>query len=272
MGLTLSFMQLLQYSKVSKYDSLKKSPLQVLIEFLLFFRYKDKIQSLKWSEIYSLNEEGHVNVLAIIDLVLTLPSSSAANERGFSQMKLTKTNTQCRMNNTTLNHLMIIQMATPKVKEFDPDPAINRWINASIRPRRPLFYEGSSRKQARPEKHETDIVEVVDEPARPLHEADVMDVGEDTTATPGPAQPLLPELEEEEDVEEVLFREKADDDDEDEEVISDYESEAEMSEEMVLKKLGKNCCEEKLKQTSYLLWPFSVEINFQWLLNSKNKR
>ena len=94
MGLTLSFMQLLQYSKVSEYDSLKKSPLQVLIEFLLFFRYKDKIQSLKWSEIYSLYEEGHVNVLAIIDLVLTVPASSAANERGFSQMKLMKTNTQ----------------------------------------------------------------------------------------------------------------------------------------------------------------------------------
>ena len=70
----------------------KKSSLQPLIEFLLFFRYKEKIQSLKWLEIYSLYEEGHVNVLAIIDLILTLPASSAANERGFSQMKLTKTN------------------------------------------------------------------------------------------------------------------------------------------------------------------------------------
>ena len=136
-------------------------------------------------------------------------------------------------------------MATPKVKEFDPDPAINRWMNASIRPRRPVFYEGSSRKRARLEKHETDIVVVGDDttaapgPAQPLHEADVIDVGVDTTATPGPAQPLLPELTEEEDEDEVLFREKADDNDEDEGVISDYESEAEMSEEMVLKKLEK---------------------------------
>ena len=132
-------------------------------------------------------------------LVLTLPASSAANERGFSQMKLTKTNTQSRMNNTTLNHSIIIQIATPKVKEFDPNPAINRWMNTSIRPQRPVFYEGSSRKRARLEKHETDIVEVGDDPAQPLHEADEMDIGEDTTATPGPAQPLFPELEEEED-------------------------------------------------------------------------
>ena len=45
--------------------------------------------------------------------------------------------------------------------------------------------------------------------------------------------------EEEEDENEVVFREKADDDGEDEGVISDYESEAEMSEEMVLEKLEK---------------------------------
>ena len=45
--------------------------------------------------------------------------------------------------------------------------------------------------------------------------------------------------EEEEDEDEVLFREKADDDGEDEGVISNYESEAEISEEMVLEKLEK---------------------------------
>lgn len=88
-------------------------------------------------------------------------------------------------------------------------------------------FRGSSKKRARLEKHETNIGEVGDdnaapEPAQPLHEADVMDVGKDTTATPGPAQPLLPEREEE-DQGEVLFREKADDNDEDEGVILNYE-------------------------------------------------
>ena len=63
---------------------------------------------------------------------------------------------------------------------------------------------------------------------------------QDTTATPGPAQPLFPESEEEEDEDEVLFREKEDDHEEDKGVTSDYdESEAEMTEEMVLKKLEK---------------------------------
>lgn len=129
-------------------------------------------------------------------------------------------------------------MATPKVKEFDPDPAINLWMNASIRPRRPVFHEGSSRKRARLEKHGGDTT-AAPGPAQSRQEADVMDVEEDATATPGPSQPLFPELEEEEDEDEVLFREKADDDGEDEGVISDYESEAEMLEEMVLDKLEK---------------------------------
>ena len=147
------------------------------------------------------------------------------------------------MNNTTLNHSMVIQMATPPVKEFDPDPAMNSWMNASIRPRRPVFYEGSSRKRARLEKHEADISVVghdtttASRPVQPLNEADALDIGEDTTATPGPAQTLLRELEEEDDEDAVLFREKAVGNDEDKGVISDYKSEAEMSEEMVLKKL-----------------------------------
>lgn len=58
---------------------------------------------------------------------------------------------------------------------------------------------------------------------------------QDTTTTPGPAQPLFPEREEEEHEDEVLFREKAYDHEEDEGVIYE-ESEAEMTEEMVLKK------------------------------------
>ena len=90
---------------------------------------------------------------------------------------------------------MIIQMAKPKVKEFDPNPAINLWMNASIRPRRPVFHEGSSRKRARLEKHGGDIIEVEDDttaapgPAQSRQEADVMDVEEDATATPEPSQP-----------------------------------------------------------------------------------
>ena len=50
------------------------------------------------------------------------------------------------------------------------------------------------------EKHGGDIIEVEDDttaapgPAQSRQEADVMDVEEDATATPGPSQPLFPNL------------------------------------------------------------------------------
>ncbi|KAJ7394703.1 hypothetical protein OS493_000529 [Desmophyllum pertusum] len=74
---------------------------------------------------------------------------------------------------------------------------------------------------------------VAPEPGQPLHEADIMEIIEDTTAaTLGPAQLLFPEVEEEEVEDEVLFRDKEDDNDEDEGMISNYESDAEMTGEM----------------------------------------
>ena len=44
------------------------------------------------------------------------------------------------------------------------------------------------------------------------HGGDIIEVEDDTTAAPGPSQPLFPKLEEEEDEDEVLIREKVDDD------------------------------------------------------------
>jgi len=46
----------------------------------------------------------------IIDLIRSLPTSSAENEKGFSQMKLVKTDKRSRMQNTALNDLIIVQM------------------------------------------------------------------------------------------------------------------------------------------------------------------
>ena len=124
-----------------------------MIFFNYPFRSKEHIQELKWPEVHSLYHEGHENVLAVIDLIVTLPASSSANEQGFSQMKLTKTSIRNRLSNATLNNSMAIQMLTPSVKEFDPDQAINKWMMGGKRERRPIFNEGSSRKRARLESN-----------------------------------------------------------------------------------------------------------------------
>ncbi|KAL9976753.1 hypothetical protein ACROYT_G014082 [Oculina patagonica] len=94
-------------------------------------------------------------------------ASSAVNKRGFSQMKLTKTIVRSQMTNATLNYSMVIQMVTPEVKQFDPDPSINQWVNGAKRPRQPVFKHGSLRKCAHLEKNphlevEVEAAEVAD--------------------------------------------------------------------------------------------------------------
>ena len=110
-----------------------------MIFFNYPFRSKKHIQELTWPEVHSLYHESHENVLAVIDLIVTLPTSSSGNELGFSQMKLTKTSIRSRLSNANLNNSMAIQMLTPGVKEFDPDQALNKWTMGGKRERRPIF-------------------------------------------------------------------------------------------------------------------------------------
>lgn len=80
------------------------------------------------------------------------------------------------------------------------------------------------RNRARLERHESDTVMEIED-------------ADDTTVTPGPAQLLLPEFEEEEDEQDVLFKDNTDDKDADEGMVSDYESDTDcLTEEMVLEK------------------------------------
>ena len=84
----------------------------------------------------------------MIDLCLTLPSSSAQAERGFSAMKRTKTDLRPRMLTKTLNTCMAVNLLTPEVKQYDPQPAIIHWLNAAKAPRRPFLMEGKSKGPA----------------------------------------------------------------------------------------------------------------------------
>ena len=116
----------------------------------LYIRHKRDVQSLKWAAVMSRVYDEFPNVMALIDLVRALPASSAENERGFSQMKLTKTYSRTKLAQKTLNNVMTIQVGEDSVKSFDADPAIIQWNQEAKRPRRPNFMDGrQSRKKAR---------------------------------------------------------------------------------------------------------------------------
>ena len=71
--------------------------------------------------------------LKLIDLLLTIPATSAEAERGFSILKLTKTDDRNRMQNVSLNNLLAIKLLSLPEEAFDPAPAVNDWMKAKER-------------------------------------------------------------------------------------------------------------------------------------------
>ena len=76
------------------------------------------------------------NVLALVDLVLSIPAASTDAERGFNHMKLIKNDWRSRLKDTNLTNLMHILLNSDSVESFDPTSAVHLWNSSSTRARR----------------------------------------------------------------------------------------------------------------------------------------
>ncbi|KAK5851448.1 hypothetical protein PBY51_002242 [Eleginops maclovinus] len=83
-----------------------------------------------WPEINRFLRHQCPDILSLVDLILTLPASTADCERGFSQMKLVKSDWRSRLSTTSLCDLLVVQLSSP---------AVQLWHQDSIRSRRPDF-------------------------------------------------------------------------------------------------------------------------------------
>lgn len=92
----------------------------------MFSRYQN-IRRLTWDLVNSDYSHKYPNILALVDLLLTLPASSDEAARGFSQMKLTMMQRRPKLMLESVTDLMIIQMNSPDIKNFDPQKAIQLW-------------------------------------------------------------------------------------------------------------------------------------------------
>ena len=90
-------------------------------------------ESLQWCRVFqTLRGKTLENVFAVIDLLLTLSPTSVECERGFSHMKVVKSDWRSRLTNLALTSLMRIILDGPTIEEFHPETSINLWLNASV--------------------------------------------------------------------------------------------------------------------------------------------
>ena len=93
---------------------------------------------MKWCEVNKTfgTSDNFKNILGLMDLVATLPASSAIAEQGFSIMKQTKNDWRSRLLSDKMTEIMRVKIHSSSIKEFDPLSAIHLWNSSSTRGRR----------------------------------------------------------------------------------------------------------------------------------------
>ncbi|NIG59413.1 zinc finger protein [Pontoporia blainvillei] len=97
-----------------------------VLKLEIYARFQN-IHKLTWDFVNSLYLHKYPNILTLVDLVLSLLASSAEAERGFSQMKGTKPQMHAMVKDDSMTDLLIIQLNSPDIYNFDPRKAIHLW-------------------------------------------------------------------------------------------------------------------------------------------------
>lgn len=91
-----------------------------------------------WEDVFRQQERRLPNILLLIELLLTMSPSSAEAERGFSQLKLVKTNTRNRILQKNLNSCLAVRLLSKDISDYVPGPAVQHWTQQATC-RRPDF-------------------------------------------------------------------------------------------------------------------------------------
>ncbi|XP_058163686.1 sperm flagellar protein 2 isoform X3 [Dasypus novemcinctus] len=102
-----------------------------MLKLEIYARFQN-IRKLTWDFVNSVYLHKYPNILTLVDLVLTLPASSAEAERGFSQMRRTKSHMRVKTKAESMTDLLIIQLNSPDINSFDPRKAIHLWNTRTL--------------------------------------------------------------------------------------------------------------------------------------------
>lgn len=114
-----------------------------MLKRILIKRYGNKLAEMSWNEVF---DDEFKKCMLLIDLLLTIPSTSVSCETTFSQMKLVKTSRRTKLQNSTLNNLLTVKLQSPDINSFQPDKSIDIWLSSALKPRKVNY------KRRKPEK------------------------------------------------------------------------------------------------------------------------
>ena len=100
-------------------------------------------QRTAWRDIMTSKELSAIfgNLLHLVELLLVLPMSTAACERGFSCMKRIKTDWHASLTVEMLTKVMFISLNGPIPTEYDAAGAVKWWWKSGERTRHPHYME-----------------------------------------------------------------------------------------------------------------------------------
>ena len=115
--------------------------------------WEKKLKSTSWKALNRSHSDQLPNVLGLIDLILTIPASTAECERGFSGMKRVKSDWRARLNTSTLSDLLLVLLEGPSIDDFEPLRTCQLWADHCDR--RPIKRSANRKKWTRKEKKDT---------------------------------------------------------------------------------------------------------------------
>ncbi|XP_014666762.1 PREDICTED: zinc finger protein 862-like [Priapulus caudatus] len=81
------------------------------------------------------------NLLHLVEIILTIPVSTAVCERGFSAVKRIKSDWRASLTTETMTRLLGVSMEGPTLDAYDAGKAMDLWWTRAQRSRRPQFHD-----------------------------------------------------------------------------------------------------------------------------------
>ena len=85
-------------------------------------------EKISWEDVISQMSADHfINLIGLVDFLGTFCLSSAEAERGFSQLKVVKTDKRSHLQQSPLEDQLLAKLEGPSLDKFDPVPVIEAW-------------------------------------------------------------------------------------------------------------------------------------------------